>query len=346
MSEMHKKSSFEDHMATISAGQTKTASVAKTSGADLLSKLAAELGLTKKAEGEGEAGAAMQIAGAKTQADATPAGANPATVAATEALATPQVVLAGGNAAEAAAGEVPKAQGAAADPIVSSGTGDVNTANTLNRTDEAIAAASRGAGGAQAGTLESAAVAQNPPQGSEKNAAENTAEAVKIGQIIAKSFQDSMAKQAEDVEYAHALDILNANSLLEGYNIKDVPVMEKQASVDGLEKIANKQPLSRTDIIAAATQVLELEKQAEEADAQGRAEAHAFVELLTKIAEGEEKEETEEEKKAREAKAAAEAKKEGETVADEKKENEKMAALKSDPAVMGAVRILKSKGLI
>jgi hypothetical protein len=101
------------------------------------------------------------------------------------------------------------------------------------------------------------------------------------------------------------------------------------------------QPLTREDIIDAATQIVELQKQADDAEMQGRQEAHAFVELLAKMAEGdtEEKKETEDEKKKKENEKE-------ETAAEEKKEEEKMASLKNDPAVVGAVRILKSKGLI
>ena len=337
MSESKRKSSFEDHLNIISSanGQTKTASV-KTGGADLLAKLAAELGINKEAEG-----GTIPLVGEKAPAEATPAGANAAVVAATETLVTPQLVMAGGNPAVVAAGEIPAASAVPQEPIISSGTGDAQTAQTLNKTDEATAAAARGAGGSgETGKLQSAAVAQNPE--SEKNAAE----AVKIGQLIAKSFQETLEKQAEDVEYAQALQLLDQNGMLQGYKINDMP-MTKTASYEAgcLEKLANKQAVSRKEIISAAYELLDLEKQASDAEEEGRQQARDLVALMTKIAEGEEaaKEETEEEKKKR---LAAEAKKEGETEGAEKAENEKMAALRNDPAVMGAIKVLKFKGVI
>jgi hypothetical protein len=335
-----RKSSFEDHLNIVSSahGQEKTASV-KKDGGDLLAKLAAELGLDKKAD-------APVAEGERSPAEATPAAANPAVVAATEGVATPQVIMAGGNPAEAAAGEVPAATGPfAADPIISAGDGKAQTAQTLNKTDEAVSAAARGAGGSgETGKLQSAAVAQNPPQGSEKNA---ELEAEKIGAIIARSFQASLEKTAQDQEYANALALLEANNMLDSYNIKDRPQMTKTASEGYLEKVAANQPLSREDIIGAAYELIDLEKQANDAEAQGRADAHAFVELMSKIAEGD----------------AAEAKAEGESEEQEKKENKKedkkeekddeekeasmkIASLMKDPAVVGAVKILRSKNLL
>lgn len=69
-----------------------------------------------------------------------------------------------------------------------------------------------------------------------------------------------------------------------------------------LEKIANKQALTKEDIIMAANEYAELEKQAADADAYGRDLAHKYVEELVKKAEEEKPEETEEEKKEREQK--------------------------------------------
>lgn len=51
-----------------------------------------------------------------------------------------------------------------------------------------------------------------------------------------------------------------------------------------LEKIAARQPLSKEDIIAAANEYVELEKQAADADAFGRELAHKYVVELEKKA--------------------------------------------------------------
>jgi hypothetical protein len=97
-----------------------------------------------------------------------------------------------------------------------------------------------------------------------------------------------------------------------------------------LEKLAAKQPLSKEDMILAAQEYAELEKQAADADAYGRDLAHKYVEELVKKAaeEAKEKEETEEEKKAREAK---------------EKEAEKTA---SDKELASAIQTLKDLGLL
>jgi len=54
-----------------------------------------------------------------------------------------------------------------------------------------------------------------------------------------------------------------------------------------LTKIANKEALSREDIIEAAVELDGIEKQAAEADAEGRELAHAYVEEMVKKAEDE-----------------------------------------------------------
>lgn len=330
MSETRRKSSFEEHLNIVSSanGQTKVAA-AKSGSNDLLSKLAAELGIGKQAEESTETStpSTIPLVGAKTPAEATPAGANPAVVAATEQIATPQVVIAGGDPAVAAAGEIPAASAVPQEPIISSGTGDAQTAQTLNKTDEAVAAAARDAGGSG-------------------DAEKNAAEAIKIGQLIAKSFQETLEKQAEDAEYAQALEFLQDRKQLDGYKINDNPLTKIASYQEGcLEKIAKKQPVSRKEIISAAHELADLEKQAADAEEEGRQQARDLVELMNKVAQEGEKEETEEEKKKKEEAAAA-AKKAGESAAEEKAENEKMAALRQDPAVIGAIKILKAKGVI
>jgi hypothetical protein len=290
-----KTSSFEDHLKMVEAGHDKTASnknVGRTD-ASLLQKLAEELG----------EGAAPTAEGEKELPGKNPSTTSPEVSAATDGVINAQMVVAGGDPARQAAGMMPHvvAPVGAAVPIAT-GENTVTTAENLNRTPEAVAAAGRGAGGEQGGKLESAA------------------EAEKIGQLIAQSFQATLEKSAEAQQYAEALEILKSAELLDGYEIKDSGI-SKTASVisGGLEKIANNQPLSREDIISAAAEYLDLEKQASAADAAGREDAHNFVDFVNSIQQNS---------------------------AEEGKESEKIAGLMQDQEVVNAVNILKSKGLL
>jgi len=297
-----KTSSFEDHLKMVEAGHDKTASQKNTgkSDASLLQKLAEELG----------AGTPPVAEGQKEMPGQNPSATSPEVASATDGVINQQMVAAGGDPARQAAGMVPHltAPVGAAVPIAT-GENTLTIAENLNRTPEAVAAAGRGAGGEQGGKLESAAT-RHP----------EAAEAEKIGQIIAKSFQASLEKDAENQQYADALEILKSAELLEGYEIKDEGI-SKTASIHtgGLEKIANNQPLSREDIISAAAEYIDLEKQAALADAAGREDAHNFVDFVNSI-----------QKNANE----------------EGKDNEKVASLMQDQEVVNAVNILKSKGLL
>lgn len=303
-----RKSSFEDHLSVVEAGREKTASAkvaGKDTGTSLLDKLAAELGLGKPPIAEGEKSVSTKNVDAVA----------PEVASATDGVANPQLVLAGTDIARQAAGMVPHLNGDKNAPVaIATGEGTAVTSESLNRTDEAVAAASRGAGGEQTGKLESAAT-RHP----EKVEAE---EATKVGQLIARSFQETLEKDAADAEYAQALNILDQAGMLSGYNIVDKSI-EKTASeeepVDVLEKIANNQPLTRSDIVLGAAQYLELEKLAAEADAEGRAAAHAAVE-----------EALEQEKVA----------------AVEQEEQEKIATLLKDEKVVAAVKVLKEAGAL
>ena len=55
-----------------------------------------------------------------------------------------------------------------------------------------------------------------------------------------------------------------------------------------LEKIAANQPLTREDVVAAAYELAGLEKEANDADAQGRQMAHEYFDGLVKQAAAEE----------------------------------------------------------
>ena len=166
-----RKSSFEDHLSIVESGHAKTASV-KTGRADnsLLSKLAEELGF-----GEG---AAPVAEGQKELPGRDPSTVSTEVSAATDGVANPQLVAAGTDIVAQAAGMAPKVVGATDPVLIATGEATVTDANNLNRTDEAVEAAARGAGGEESGELESAAESQQ--------------EAAKVGHIIARSFQSTL----------------------------------------------------------------------------------------------------------------------------------------------------------
>jgi hypothetical protein len=55
-----------------------------------------------------------------------------------------------------------------------------------------------------------------------------------------------------------------------------------------MEKIANNQPLTREDVVAAAYELAGMEKAANDADAQGRELAHEYFDGLVKEAQAKE----------------------------------------------------------
>ena len=302
-----RNSSFEDHLNLVESGREKTASsnVSGKTENTLLDKLAAELGFGKAPVAEGE----KELPGKDVAA------VSPEVAAATDGVANAQLAVAGTDLARQAAGMVPHLSGDINTPVaIATGEGTAITAESLNRTDAAVAAAARGAGGAQSGKLESAATA-TPALNEEK-------EAIKVGQLIARSFQQTLEKDAADADYAAALNILDGAGLLSNYNIVDQSITktaEEKTQEDILEKIANNQALTRQDIILGAQQYLEIEKQAEAADAEGRALAHQAVQQAL----------------AQETEKTAQA-----------TEQEKIAALMKDERVVSAVKILKEAGVL
>lgn len=318
-----RSSSLEDHLNIIVSGHSKTAGVkGDKAGASLLDKLASELGLPE-AEKTAAAGitapAAPTAEGEVSPAESSVAGAAAPVVAATEAVTVPQMTIAGGNPAEAAAGEIPATTKPNEGLAISAGDGKVTDANNINKTPEAVAAAAMGGGGDEGSA---AAIAPEKASAVPENV-KTAAEAQQIGEMIAKSFQETLQKEAEAREYSEALGILKEAGLLEGYDIKDEG-MDKTASVieGSLEKLANKEGLSRAGVISAAVEYVELEKQAADADAQGREDAHALVGLVQEI----------------QKTAAPEA-----PVEDGQ---EKIAALLKDPQVVESVKVLREKGVI
>ena len=358
-------SSFEDHMQIVEAGHAKTAGGDPKNGngdGSLLDKLAQELGIEGEKTAQVTAPGAPTAEGEVTPAESTVATAAPAVVAATEAVATPQTAIAGGNPAEAAAGEVPAATKTNEGVAISAGDGKVTDATNLHKTPEAVAAAARGGGGDEG----AAAAAPAPEKASQvpDNDLEGTktaAEAEKIGKTIAASFQAELEKEAENQEDATAVKMLKDAELLEGYTLKDEGISKTASELPTgcLEKISKKQPLNRKDIIGAAYELVELEKDAEDAEKQGREDARALVELLTKVsgAEGSEAaapaEGTEAAAPAEGSEAAAPAETpaaSGESAApgagESGGDSEKVAALLQNQEVVKAVRTLREHGVI
>ncbi len=330
-----RKTRFDDHMSTIEAGHSKTASAntKAEAGNDLLSKLAAELGMgddknkatAETAQGAPEAGAG---AGESTEMDAAPkaegevipaasgvTGAAPSVTSATDAVAQPQVAMAGGVPAVAEAGSAPNPE-VVVMPVISAADGKAETASDLHRTPQAVAAASE------------------PTNKGDDNMEEKEAE--KIGRLIAESFQATIEKTARDREYVEALSILKEANLLDGYKINDEGINKTASDEDGyLEKIANMQPLNKDDIIGAAYEFVEFAKQAADAEEQGRADAQQLVETLQKLAaddEDQKEEDTENEEKENGDESTA--------------AQQKIASLLSDPKVVEAVRTLKEKNVL
>jgi len=234
------KSSFEDYLNDVSSGQSKLASLGSTAGGGILAKLAAEL------DGAGAPVAEGQV----TPANAPITGAAPATVAATEGVAAPQLALAGADPQEAVQGEAAAPTKPNQGVVISAGDGTQTDANNLNKTPKAVAVA--------AGPGDSTAAPASAP------ATEEEKTAAYLGEVIADSFLDSLIKQAEEGEYAQSLGILKEAGLLDGYDIVDDAMDKTAGQYDydeelGLEKIANSEVLSHQDIINAASEVLELE---------------------------------------------------------------------------------------
>jgi hypothetical protein len=295
------KSSFEDHMRIVEGSHTKTASASKVTPS-LLDKLAAEM-----------AGAVEAPATAAVAADATVAEAAPAVVAATEAIAVPQTTIAGGNEAEKVQGMQPAPSKPAA-VIIGDGDKKVTDSQNFSKEPAAVAEAAKDSGG------------------SEKTSSDKEAE--EIGRTMARSYVDEMRKIAVDEQYSKAVEILKEAGLLDGYKLDET--LEKKASEEtsALDKIANQKPLTKEDMVKAANEYTELSKQAEEADAYGRQQAHIYFDNLVKQAQDEE---TEEEK----GESAEKEKKEGKE--KEKKEEEKTS---SDKALEKAVSVLVKAGVI
>ena len=323
------KTSFEDHLAIVEASHSKTAASVSTSSASLLDKIAAELNLD-----EGSAAPAAPVAEGQVIPAASPV-ATPAAgvVGALDAVTVPQTQISGGDEAVAVAGEsgMPVKQTPDVGVAVSAGDGeDVNMLG-FNRTPEATA-----------------------------EAAESTKEARYVGAVMADAFTEALEKQSFDEEYSEAVEFLKESGLLDNYNIQAQPLVKEAAYLEsGLEKIANNEELTATDMITAAHEYAEFEKDAEEAEDYGRSIAHEEFEKQAEDADeaGRIAAHEDFEKMAADADEAGriaahedfeamekEAQLEG---MQEEIDMNKMASLYAgDPDVANAVAILKGRGLI
>ena len=207
---------LEDFMNIVENSHQKTASAKNTRiNGDLLSKLAQEL------EGEGmesqvvaqdaaAAAAGAGAAGAEAQGNVKPAassvaGANPAVVGSTEVVAMPQVVAAGGNAAESAAGEMAAPVKPNEGLAISAADGKIVDVNTFGKVPAAAAAAA----------------VNESEMGPEKTAELNRAK--EIGSTMADAYISRMEKHAADAQYGEALEYLESRGMLDNYTINDRP---------------------------------------------------------------------------------------------------------------------------
>lgn len=324
-----RNSSFEDHINIVESAHSKTAGekIDGKDGDSLLSKIAKELDIggeqEKKAEGGITAPGAPTAEGEVSPAASSVAGAAAPVAGATDAVTVPQTAIAGGNEQEAQAGEVPAPTKPNEGLAISAGDGKVTDANNLHKTPEAVAAAAEDGGGDE-GSAATPSPEKDGAVPDQSIGAEKTAEAEKIGQLIARSFQETLEKQAEENEYAEAIEILKEAELLEGYEIKQEP-MTKESSYEegGLEKLSNKQPVSRQEMIGAAVELIEMQKEAAVAEESGREDARNLVNLVSEM-----------QKNAGEEKNA------------EASEEEKVASAVEDKEVVAAVKVLKDKGIL
>lgn len=187
---------LDDFISIVESSSTKTAS-AKTEkfNSSLITKLAEEL--VKSAED-----------GALPQANAVPAnssvaGAAPAVVGTTDAVAQAQLILAGANPAEPAKGEMPAPTKPNEGVIITDAAGKVTDANAVSKDPAAVVAAAEPT--------------------SKDGSVEKTAElkrAEEIGATMARSYVQELEKIAQERNYSEALEYLQSRGVLEGYNVK------------------------------------------------------------------------------------------------------------------------------
>lgn len=263
---------FEDYMTIVNDSHQKTAG-SKDVNPGILSKLAQEL--------EGTGASAPKAEGEITGADSSVTGAATAVASATDAVAVPQEVMAGADPAEKPAGEKTPAIKPNEGTAISAGDGKVTDANNFSKEPDAVAAA------AQPTNKDGEPAAVPVAEGVKNTKTASVKEAEEIGRVMARSFVEETEKIAVDNQYSEALEVLKEAGLLKGYNIKAEIEKDASANKTCLEKISEKLPLSKTDIVTAAQEFVTLEKNAADADEAGRKAARDFIASITKQAEGE-----------------------------------------------------------
>jgi hypothetical protein len=316
---------FDDYADIILADESKVASQSSSvnsDGGSILEQLAAELNDNTKVAADVTAPAAPANEGEVTPAESSVTGINSEVQAATEAVAYPQTTIAGGNPQEVAAGEVPQSVKPSEVETVSAGDGKATTPNLMHKTPTAMAEGADASTGAATG---------------EKTASKNETPE-EAGVKIANAFYGRLEELQKQANLAESIEILKTASLtadhVDGYDFSAfVGETEKVASeeVDYLQKIASGLALTEDDIIGAAEQVLDFEKEAAQADAEGRELAHQYYQEEM-------------------AKQAGQEEVSGEVSfvdqADEAAKQEKIASLLEDPKTVEAVKYLKGVGAI
>ena len=147
--------------------------------------------------------AAMIDEQAAVPAAASVVAATPEVVGATEAVLAPQVMIAGGNLEEAAAGEMPGAIKPNEGVVISASDGVATIANQFGKDPASVMAA--------------ATPAEAPAAPIEKTA--SIIEAEEMGAAMAHSYVGELQKVAADAELVEATEILKEAGLLEDYDI-------------------------------------------------------------------------------------------------------------------------------
>ena len=204
------RKSLEEIMGQVNAAHEKNASLAAKPGEinqSRLQALAAEM--EKEAAGAGPAGGSLPSSGA------IPAGnmiqQAPQAAAASEAVVTTQVALAGGNPAEQAAGQIPAQTKPNIGIIATDLAGTAKKPEDLNKTPEAIAQSQQPTAKIAAAPV--AIVA--PHQTIEKTAELQRAQ--EIGAAMAQAFIVGLEKEASDQEYHEAVEFLQSRGILGNY---------------------------------------------------------------------------------------------------------------------------------
>lgn len=325
--------SFSDYADIILADDTsKVASqnnAVKGEGSSLLEQLAAEINGEKTAA-DVTSPAAPSNEGTVTPAASSVTGITPEVQSSTEAVIYPQAGIAGCDPAEVAAGEVPQKVKPSEVEVISAGDGKATTPNLMHKTPTAMAEGADSSVGAATG--------EKTASTGGKTAVAVDATPEEIGVKIANSMHTEIARINKQEELSESIEILKTAGLTaeaiarHKYNFDEFGIEQEKTAgqeVDYLQKVADGAPLGVEDIVGAAHQVIEFEKEAAQADEEGRAAAHEYSQTEEFQSQFEQPEET---------------KTAGQDIVgktDEVVEKEKIASLLKDPEAVKAIQYLK-----